>query len=376
MKSVTSWPNYQEDDFVIDSFEFGSGQVLDQLRLRYFTMGSKQLDTDGQVTNAVLLLHNTTGSGQAWLALEMEQRLFSSGAPLDLKYFYCIVPDMIGFGGSSKPSDRMRAKFPNYRYIDMVRSTRQLLQAHLGIEHLRLILGLSMGGMLTWMWAGLYPNDMSALVPIACQPGPMSGRNWMQRRISIEAIRNDPEWRNGDYETNPSRYAFTAPLSALMTQSVLQIQGTAPTRRDADRYYGELVERARKGDANNRLYQLEASMDYDPSPLLDHIKAPVLAINFADDQLNPPELGVVEPVIERLPNAKYVLVPGSAETFGHRSALRPETMVPASGRLHAEALRATVWMRSCHCRSGVCPDLDRSRCEALAPPAQQIRVWH
>lgn len=206
----------------------------------------------------------------------------------------------------------------------MVAAQHRVLTEHLGISHLRLILGLSMGGMLTWMFGATFPDFMDALVPVASQPGPMSGRNWIQRRINIEAIRSDPEWNNGDYERNPWRWGLTAPIGALMTQSVVRIQEMAPTRAAADSLYRQFVERARKSDANDRLYQLESSMDYDPSGTLDRIKARLFAINFADDALNPPELGVLERAIAKIPGARYVTLPAGPSTQGHYTTMRAE----------------------------------------------------
>ena len=235
---------------------------------------------------------------------------------------------MVGFGGSSKPSDGLRARFPRYRYDDMVVSTHRLLTDGLGIRRLKLILGISMGGMLAWIYGEKYPDFMEALVPVASQPGPMSGRNWIQRRVSIEAIRNDPDWNNGDYETNPSRYVLTAPFSGLLTQSVVRLQEKAPTREAGDALYATLVERAKQGDANNRLYQVEASMDYDPSGDLDKIRARLLAINFEDDELNPPQLGTMEPAIEKIPGAQYVLVPAGDDTNGHYSTMLADLWAP------------------------------------------------
>lgn len=314
--------NLRDDVYEISNFRFESGQTLDRLCLRYLTLGTETRDEAGAVNNAVLLLHNTTGTADTWLQPGMSDHLFGAGQPLDLNNNFLIIPDAIGFGASSKPSDGLRAGFPNYRYADMVRATHLLLTEGLGIDHLRLVMGISMGGMLCWMLAETYPDMMGAVVPIASQPGPMSGRNWIQRRISIEAIRNDPEWNEGNYEDNPRNYVRTAPFSALMTQSVERIQERAPTRVAADGYYQELVERARAGDANDRLYQVEASMDYDPSAGIEDIKARLLAINFADDELNPPELGVMEPAIAKIPDAEYVLIPAGSESQGHFSSMR------------------------------------------------------
>jgi len=327
LNNVENWPNGRDQSQVLEQFEFENGQQLDELELRYLTAGTPERGENGTITNAVLLLHTTTSSADVWFLESLAGELFGAGQPLDLERFFVVVPDMIGFGGSSKPSDGLRASFPNYRYVDQVRAVHRLLTEVLGITHLRLIVGISMGGMLTWMWAGMYPGFMDAAVPISCQPGPMSGRNWIQRRISIEAIRNDPEWKDGDYETNPSRYVFTAPSSALYTRSVIRLQEQAPTRRQADELYEQLVERARKGDANDRLYQVESSMDYDPSPGLGKIRVPVLAINFEDDELNPPELGVVEPAIAALKNGRSVLIPAGPDSIGHLTGQIAKTWV-------------------------------------------------
>jgi homoserine O-acetyltransferase len=328
MTDPARWPNYCDACATFHDVVFGSGQVLPELRLRYLTLGTPIQDASGKITNAVLLLHNTTGSADSWLQPSLADNLFGPGQALDVEQNYLIIPDGVGFGGSSKPSDGLRANFPNYRYVDMVELTHRLLTEILGIDHLRLILGVSMGGMQAWMWAEMYPDFTDAVVPIASQPGPMSGRNWIQRRVSIEAIRNDPEWNDGNYTQNPSRYVRTAPFSALMTQSVLRIQERAPTRQAADEYYEKLVARAQAGDANDRLYQVEASMDYDPSADIEKIKAHILAINFADDELNPPALGVMEPAISAIPNAEYVLIPAGPMSRGHLTSMVGAVWVP------------------------------------------------
>ena len=328
MTEKNSWPNRQEDEYRISGFRFASGEVLDELTLRYMTLGTPQHGPEGGISNAVLLIHNTTGSGATWLQPGVGDALFGDGQALDLRKYFVIIPDMIGFGGSSKPSDGLRARFPHYRYDDLVESTHRLLTDGLGIRRLKLLLGISMGGMLAWLYGERYPDFMEALVPVASQPGPMSGRNWIQRRVSIEAIRNDPDWNNGDYETNPTRYVLTAPFSALLIQSVVRLQEKAPTREAGDALYRTLVERAKKGDANNRLYQVEASMDYDPSGDLGRIKARLLAINFEDDELNPPQLGTMEPAIEKIPGAQYVLVPAGKDTNGHYSTMLAHLWAP------------------------------------------------
>lgn len=314
-------PSYNavEADFIIENFRFRSGESLPTLRQHYLTLGEAKRDADGGITNAVLLLHNTTGSSKSWLMPELSAELFGPSQPLDLATYFIVMPDAIGFGQSSKPSDGLRTRFPHYRYHDIVVAQHRLLTEELSIGHLRLVLGLSMGGMLTWMWGETHPGFMDALVPIASQPAAMSGRNWIQRRMQIEAIKSDPGYHNGDYTEQPSRYTLT-PFGALLIQSVERIQERAPTREAADALYREMVERAKKGDANDRLYQLESSMDYDPAPDLEKIAAPLLAINFADDALNPPELGTVERAMPRLRDGRAVLIPAGPQSRGHNSA--------------------------------------------------------
>ncbi|MGD9922760.1 MAG: alpha/beta fold hydrolase [Pseudorhodoplanes sp.] len=311
----------QAADFTIANFAFQSGEQLPELRQHFLTLGEARRDADGRIVNAVLLLHNTTGSSSGWLSPDLAGELFGPGQPLDASKYFLVMPDAIGFGSSSKPSDGLRARFPRYRYQDMVVAQHRLLTERLGISHLRLVLGLSMGGMLTWSWGATFPDFMDLLVPLACQPSAMSGRNWIQRRMQIEAIRNDPDWNNGDYGEQPWRYTLT-PFGALLIQSVVRIQEIAPTREAADALYRQMAERARKGDANDRLYQLESSMDYDPAPHLARITAPLVAINFADDELNPPELGIVEQAIGRMSNGRSVLVPATGTSRGHSTALQ------------------------------------------------------
>ena len=306
----TNWPNLHEDDFILKNFRFASGETLPELRQHYITLGTPRAD-------AVLLIHNTTGTAKSWLEPALANELFGPGQPLDAARHFLIIPDIIGFGGSSKPSDGLRARFPQYRLHDVAVAQHRLVTEGLSIPHLKLVMGVSLGGMLSWMFGEMFPDFMDALVPIASQPGPMSGRNWMQRRINVEAIRNDPEWNNGDYEKQPTNWARVAPLSALFTQNVVRIQERGATREQADTFYRQLVENAKKGDANNRLYQIESTMDYDPSADLERIKARLLAINFADDAVNPPELGVLEAGVARIPGARCVVLPASPRSQGH-----------------------------------------------------------
>jgi len=316
------FPNLLESDFVLKDFRFASGQALPELRQHYVTLGTPRRNAAGEIENAVLLIHNTTGTARTWLEPGLAGELFGAGQPLDAGKYFLIAPDCIGFGRSSKPSDGLRARFPNYRLHDIVAAQHRLVTEGVGVRRLELVLGLSLGGMMTWLFGGLYPGFMRRLVPVASQPGPMSGRNWIQRRINVEAIRNDPEWKGGDYETQPTGWTRVAPLSALFIQSVARIQEMAPTREQGDALYRQWVERAKAGDANDRLFQIEATMDYDPAPLIGNIRARLLAINFADDAINPPELGVVEPVIARIPGARHVLVPAGPQSQGHINSMR------------------------------------------------------
>lgn len=308
-------PNLREADFIIRNFRFKSGETLPELRQHYLTLGDPK-------SPAVLLIHNTTGTAKTWLEPGLANELFGPGQPLDADKYFIVIPDIIGFGKSSKPSDGLRARFPHYRLHDVAVAQHRLVTEGLGIPRVKLVMGLSLGGMLTWLFGGMFPDFADALVPIASQPGPMSGRNWIQRRINVEAIRNDPEWNNGDYETQPTHWVRVAPLSAMFTQSVVRLQERASTREKGDAFYAQLVEAAKKADANNRLYQIESTMDYDPTPDLDRIKARLLAINFADDAVNPPELGTLESGVARIPGARSVLVPASPKSQGHFSSMQ------------------------------------------------------
>jgi homoserine O-acetyltransferase len=325
---TTAWPNQKEGDFTIDDFRFADGETLSTLNLHYITLGTPRKNAAGEIGNAVILLHGSSGTGKNWLLPSLADELFGEGQPLDASQYFIILPDGIGRGGSSKPSDGMRAKFPHYRYRDIVEAEHRLVTEGLGLTHLRLVLGSSMGGMHAWLWGEMYPGLMDGLVPIASQPIEISGRNWIMRRMAIEAIRHDPDWNDGNYQRNPSHYIYTAPLGSLMTESPVRLQELAPTRIAADALYQKWVEAASKGDANNQLYAIEAVLDYNPAPDLNKIKAKLLAINFADDEVNPPELGVMDPAIKQISGARYVLVPAGPETHGHFTHLRAEVWKP------------------------------------------------
>ncbi len=311
------WPGQTEGDWTIADYRFASGETLSELKLHYTTLGTPKRDAAGEIVNAALLLHGTSGTGRNWLIPSFADEMFGPGQPLDLAQWYVVLPDGVGRGGSSKPSDGLRTKFPHYRYHDMVQSEYRLLTEHLGIHHVRLVLGASMGGMQSWMWAGMYPDFMDVAVPMASQPIRISGRNWINRRITIEAIRNDPDWHDGNYTTPPTHWVVTAPAGRLGTANVAALQEQAPDVEAGDKLYRQLVAEARKGDANDALYSTEAVMDYAPEDLLSKIRAKVLAINSADDNVNPPELGVTEAAIARIPGAQYYRVPASATTRGH-----------------------------------------------------------
>jgi homoserine O-acetyltransferase/O-succinyltransferase len=318
----TSWPDQKEGDFIIKDFHFKSGETLAELKQHYVTLGTPRRNAAGDITNAVILLHGTGSSGKAWLMPTLADELFAADQPLDVSQYFIVLPDGIGRGGSSKPSDGLKGKFPHYRYEDIIAAEHQLLIEGLGIRHLRLVMGSSMGGMHTWMWGYMYPDLMDGLIAIASQPIQISGRNWIQRRIAAEAIRQDPGWNNGFYDKNPTQWTVTAPYGFLQTENVLQIQKMAPTREAGDEIYKKLRDEAKRRDANDTLWGIEAVMDYNPTPHLHEIKAPLMAINSGDDEANPPQIASTEREIKRIPNAKYVLIPASEETHGHFTHLR------------------------------------------------------
>ncbi len=320
--SPNRWPNQTEGDFIITDFRFKDGEMLPELRQHYTTLGTAKRNAAGDITNAVILLHGTSSNGKAWLIPTLADELFAAGQPLDATQYFIVLPDGIGRGGSSKPSDGLKGKFPHYRYEDIIAAEHQLVTDGLGIKHLRLVMGSSMGGMHTWMWGYMYPDLMDGLIPIASQPIQISGRNWIARRVAAEAIRQDPGWNNGFYEHNPTQWTVTAPYGFLQTENVLQIQKMAPTRESGDDIYKRLQDEAKLRDANDTLWGIEAVMDYDPTPHLGEIKARLMAINSGDDEANPPQLASTEREIKRIPNAKYVLIPTSEDTHGHFTHLR------------------------------------------------------
>ncbi|HEX5409749.1 MAG TPA: alpha/beta fold hydrolase [Gemmatimonadaceae bacterium] len=313
-----------EGDYIEHDFHFASGESLPELRIHYVTLGHPRRDSGGVVRNAVLMLHGTTGSGTG--LVRPMSLLFAPGAPLDTSTHYIIFPDGIGHGRSSKPSDGLGTRFPKYTYDDMVDAQRRLLVDGLGVNHLRLVMGTSMGCMHAWVWGERYAGFADGLVPLACAPTEIAGRNRMMRELIINDIESDPDWKNGTYHTPPLR-GLRAAMGILfvMTSAPLVQQRQAPTRAQADSEILAYIDHhARALDANDVIYAFEASRFYDPSGQLEKITVPVLAINSADDFVNPPELGLMEKLMPRVKHGRYVLVPTSSHTFGHGTHSHPE----------------------------------------------------
>jgi len=311
-------PATVEGDFVVKDFAFRDGERMAELRLHYRTLGKAVRDSAGHVSNAVMILHGTGGSGAQFLAPQFAGELFGEGQLLDTAKYYIILPDGIGHGKSSKPSDGLHAKFPQYDYDDMVAAQHGLAE-HLGVEHLRLILGTSMGCMHAFVWGETYPEFMDALMPLACQPAQIAGRNRIWRKMVMDAIREDPEWKGGQYTAEPKQGLRTAlDLLLIAGSAPLQMQKTLPTRDAADKYLDEYFAARMPGlDANDLLYQVNASRNYDPLPSLEKIRARVMYVNSADDFINPPELGIAEREITRVQGARFVVIPISDATHGH-----------------------------------------------------------
>jgi homoserine O-acetyltransferase/O-succinyltransferase len=336
VRASQSYPAPAEGDLVIHDFHFRSGEVLPELRLHYTTVGKPLKDKDGVVRNAVLIMHGTGGTGRAFLREQFAGVLFGPGQLLDATKYFIILPDGIGHGGSSKPSDGLHARFPHYGYRDMVEAQYRLLTEGLGVKHLRLVMGTSMGGMQTWLWGETYPDFMDALMPLASLPVEIAGRNRMMRRMVTDSIRGDPEWQGGEYKRQPRGLTSAIYTLIFMVSSPLQWQKQAPTREAADKFFDQLVASYEKQfDANDMLYQFDASRDYDPAPDLEKIRAPLVAVNSADDQVNPPELGIMEREIKRVRRGRYVLIPTSDQTRGHGTH-----SLPAVWKQHLAALLA------------------------------------
>ena len=320
-------PAWGQQDGVcsIQNFGFESGERMADLQIHYSTLGTPQYDAAGKICNAVLLLHSSAGQRQHWLSGPLSQGLFGPGQPLDTSRYFLVIPDLLGHGQSSKPSDGLRTQFPRYRCRDMVTTLHQLVTQGLGIRQLQLVLGTSLGAMLAWLWGQMYPDSSARLVPIGAYPLALGGRNWIIRRMIIEAIRHDPTWQDGNYTQPPTGYLYTAPLLMLLAHGVQQLQDVAPHRAAADRHYEQLLKTVGQHDANDFLYILEATEDFDPSPDLDKTTAKVLAINFAGDEICHPEISEQNPALKRLPHARFVLVPATRQSCGHFTYYQPDT---------------------------------------------------
>jgi homoserine O-acetyltransferase/O-succinyltransferase len=317
---AANFPPPNEGDYTIHNFKFTSGEILPELKIHYRTLGKVDKDANGKVTNAVLVMHGTTGSGAQFIRPEFAGELFGKDQPLDATKFFIVLPDGIGHGKSSKPSDGLHAKFPRYGYVDMVEAQYQLLTDGLGVNHARLMMGTSMGGMHTWLWGETHPDFMDALMPLASLPTQISGRNRGWRRMVIDAIRNDPVWNGGEYKTQPPSLHTATEMLWFMSSNPVLRQKEAPTLAKTDEVLDKFVDQIVKADdANDVLYALEASHDYDPEPNLEKIQAPLLAINSADDLINPPELGILEREIKRVPHGRAIVIPFSDQTRGHGS---------------------------------------------------------
>jgi homoserine O-acetyltransferase/O-succinyltransferase len=315
---AAEYPAPVEGDYLIKGFVFSSGQSLPELRIHYRTLGKPVRNRNGVVTNAVLILHGTSGNGGNFIRPEFAGELFGAGQTLDATRFFIVLPDGIGHGHSSKPSDGLHAAFPGYGYVDMVTAQYRLLAEGLGVNHARLVMGTSMGGMQTWLWGERYPGFMDALMPLASLPTQISGRNRVWRRVVSDAIRNDPAWKGGEYTSEPPSVRTAAEMLWLMGSNPVLRQQEAPTLAASDRVIDAYVADAHL-DANDTLYQVESSHDYDPGPALEKIKAPLFAVNSADDLINPPELGILEREIKRVPHGRAVVIPFSEHTRGHGS---------------------------------------------------------
>jgi homoserine O-acetyltransferase len=315
--SAADYPKPVEADVVLKDFRFATGESLD-LKIHYRTIGRPRQDKRGKVRNAVLIMHGTTGSSAQFVRDQFAGELFGAGQPLDAGKYYLIIPDAIGHGKSSKPSDGLHAKFPRYGYEDMIRAQHRLLTEGLQVDHLRLVMGTSMGGMHTWLWGQKYPEFMDALLPLACLPTQISGRNRLWRNLVAGAIRTDPEWKEGEYTTQPHGLRLVAEVLQLMSSSSVVRQRQGPTTKEADAVFAkELAGLLARLDATDTLYAVESSRDYDPGPGLEKIRVPLRAINFADDLINPPELGILEREIKRVKKGQAIVIPASAETVGH-----------------------------------------------------------
>lgn len=336
--SAQELPKPIEGDYQVHDFHFRSGETLSELNLHYATYGKPIPDAKGHVKNAVLILHGTTGSGQQFTGANFAGVLFGPGQLLDANKYFIILPDAIGSGHSTKPSDGLHARFPHFDYDDMVEAQHRLLTEGLKVDHLRLLMGTSMGCMHSWIWLESYPDLMDAAMPLACLPVQIAGRNRMMRKMIMDSIRTDPEWMGGDYKQQPAGLRSALDIFLIMASSPLQLQKNYPTREQADAYLDQFLKaRMATMDANDTLYAFDASRNYDPSPKLDQIKAPVMFINSADDVINPPELGIAQEQIKKVKKGQFVLLPITDQTRGHGTHSLPALWKQYLAQLLAES---------------------------------------
>ena len=312
------YPAPADGTFIVKDFQFKSGERLPEAKLHYYTLGTPQKDASGKIRNAVLILHGTGGTGRQFLTANFGGVLFVPGGLLDASKYFIILPDNVGHGGSSKPSNGLHMRFPHYEYDDMIELQYRLLTQGLGVNHLRLVMGTSMGGMHTWLWAEQHPDFMDAAMPLASQPIEIAGRNRMMRRMVLDDIRSSPDWNNGEYTQPPHGLAAALGVLLFMGSAPLRMQKEEPTREKADAFLEERIAQGMKTtDANDMLYYFDASRNYNPEPQLEKITVPLTAVNSADDTINPPELGIIDRDIKRVKNGKFVLLPITDETRGH-----------------------------------------------------------
>ena len=333
----STYPSPVEADFVARNFRFASGETLADVKLHYRTIGTPRKGADGVVRNAVLILHGTGGSGRGFVTEGYAGRLFGKGQLLDAERYFIILPDNVGHGQSSKPSDGLRMKFPSYRYADMVKLQHLLVTEGLGLSHLRLVMGTSMGAMHTWIWGYMFPNFMDGLVPLASNPVEIAGRNRIWRKALVDAIVTDPEWNGGNYTTQPRGMASAIGFLLMATSVPMQWQRQFPTAAAADKYLAnQIASRMKTTDANDMIYYFRASEDYNPEPHLERIVKPLLAINSADDFVNPPELPMMQDLIKRVKQGRFVLIPISDQTRGHGTHSLPQIWGEEVGKFLAD----------------------------------------
>ena len=318
-----SFPTPERHDFTVKNFRFQSGESLAEVRIHYRTVGTPVRNAKGRITNGVLVMHGSSGDAGQVLAPSFSEPLLQKGAPLDASKYFLVFPDNLGNGRSTKPSDGLRAKFPKYGYHDMVTLQHQLVTEGLGIDRLKLVIGISMGGMHAWLWGIRYPDAMDGLIPIAAQPVAIQGRNLLWRRILSQAIRKDPEWRNGNYEKPPQGFLSIMPMFDMLVQSPARLGESVTSYAKADAHLADVLEETlEEDDANNILYRFESSFDFNPEPDLHKIRAPVLTILFEDDELNPANLGIMERVMPKVKTGRMVVIPAGPETEGHRTQVK------------------------------------------------------